>query len=116
VGVICGGASEFSQTALNSQLPAGLLVIRRAPNSFVLSFGRAWQKLENHCLQIDSGQRVALNSIARDKLIGVGRDLVGSWQGRRNNGRRIPGGLDVESSFAFTQNSSKDHGQDVQTR
>src|SRR6516225_2810611 len=48
--------------ALTSQSPAGLLVIRRGANSFVLSFGHAWQKLEHHWLQIDFGLRVALNT------------------------------------------------------
>ena len=51
-------------------------MVRRASNTFVLSFGHAWQKLENHWLQIDFGLRVALNSIARDKLIGIRAEQV----------------------------------------
>jgi uncharacterized protein (TIGR04141 family) len=39
--------------------------------TFVLSFGHAWQKLENRSLQIDFGLRVALNTIPCDTLIGV---------------------------------------------
>jgi uncharacterized protein (TIGR04141 family) len=76
VGVIRGALQNSVGLALSSQSPAGLLVIRRPPNTFVISFGHAWQKLENHWLQIDFGLRVALNSIARDKLIGVRAEQV----------------------------------------
>jgi uncharacterized protein (TIGR04141 family) len=71
VGVVRGVLQNSAGLALTSQSPAGLLVIRRGPNTFVLSFGHAWQKLENRWLQIDFGLRVALNTIPRDKLIGV---------------------------------------------
>ena len=76
VGVIRGVLQNSAGLALNSQSPAGLLVVRRASNTFVLSFGHAWQKLENHWLEIDFGLRVALNSIARDKLIGIRAEQV----------------------------------------
>ena len=76
VGVIRGALQNSDGLALNSQSPAGLLVIRRGSNTFALSFGHAWQKLENHWLQIDFCLRVALNSIARDKLIGIRAEQV----------------------------------------
>jgi len=76
VGVIRGALQNSVGLALNSQSPAGLLVVRRASNTFVLSFGHAWQKLENHWLQIDFGLRVALNSIRRDKLVGIRAEQV----------------------------------------
>ncbi len=50
VGVIRGALQNSVGLTLNSQSPAGLLLVRRASNTFVLSFGHAWQKLENHWL------------------------------------------------------------------
>lgn len=61
---------------LDSQSPAGLLVIRRAGRTFVLSFGHAWQKLEEEWLEPDFGRRVALNAIPRNKLIEVRAEQV----------------------------------------
>lgn len=76
VGVVRGALQNSAGLALTSQSPAGLLIVRRGPNTFVLSFGHAWQKLENRWLQIDFGLRVALNTIPRDKLIGVRAEQV----------------------------------------
>jgi uncharacterized protein (TIGR04141 family) len=56
---------------LDSQSPAGILVVRRSGNTFVLSFGHAWQKLEEQWLEPDFGLRVALNSIPRNKLLEI---------------------------------------------
>jgi uncharacterized protein (TIGR04141 family) len=62
--------------ALDSQSPAGLLVVRRAGNTFVLSFGHAWQKLEEQWLEPDFGLRIALNAIPRNKLIEIRAEQV----------------------------------------
>jgi uncharacterized protein (TIGR04141 family) len=61
---------------LDSQSPAGLLVVRRSVNTFVLSFGHAWQKLEEQWLEPDFGLRVALNSIPRNKLLEIRAEQV----------------------------------------
>jgi uncharacterized protein (TIGR04141 family) len=61
---------------LDSQSPAGLLVVRRGGNTFVLSFGHAWQKLEEQWLEPDFGLRVALNAIPRNKLLEIRAEQV----------------------------------------
>jgi uncharacterized protein (TIGR04141 family) len=61
---------------LDSQSPAGLLVVRRSANTFVLTFGHAWQKLEEQWLEPDFGLRVALNAIPRDKLLEIRAEQV----------------------------------------
>jgi uncharacterized protein (TIGR04141 family) len=62
--------------ALDAQSPAGLLVVRRGSNTFVLSFGHAWQKLEEKWIEPDFGLRIALNAIPRSKLIEVRAEQV----------------------------------------
>jgi uncharacterized protein (TIGR04141 family) len=62
--------------SLQSQSPAGLLVVRRASKTFVLSFGHAWQKLQDEWLERDFGRRVALNSIARSGLLEIRAEQV----------------------------------------
>jgi uncharacterized protein (TIGR04141 family) len=61
---------------LDSQSPAGLLVIRRASNTFVLSFGHASQKLEEQWLEADFGLRAVLNAVPRNKLIEIRAEQV----------------------------------------
>ena len=61
---------------LNSQSPGGLLVVRREKDTFVVSFGHAWQKLEDQWLESDFGLRVALNSIPPDKIIEIRAEQV----------------------------------------
>jgi uncharacterized protein (TIGR04141 family) len=61
---------------LESQSPAGLLVVRRGDNTFVLSFGHAWHKLEERWLEPDYGLRIALNAIPRNKLIEIRAEQV----------------------------------------
>jgi uncharacterized protein (TIGR04141 family) len=62
--------------SLDSQSPAGLLVVRRSGNAFVLSFGHAWQKLQPQWVEPDFGLRVALNAIPRNKLIEIRAEQV----------------------------------------
>jgi uncharacterized protein (TIGR04141 family) len=61
---------------MKGQSPAGLLVIRRDDDTFVASFGHAWQKLEDEWLESDFGLRVALNSIPPDKIIEIRAEQV----------------------------------------
>jgi uncharacterized protein (TIGR04141 family) len=61
---------------LQSQTPGGLLVVRRAGSTFVMTFGHAWQKLEDVWLEQDFGRRVALNSIARNNILEIRAEQV----------------------------------------
>jgi uncharacterized protein (TIGR04141 family) len=61
---------------LKSQLPGGLLVVRREKDTFVVSFGHGWQKMEDQWLESDFGLRVALNSIPPDKIIEIRAEQV----------------------------------------
>jgi uncharacterized protein (TIGR04141 family) len=63
-------------TALNAQSPAGLLVIKRDKDTFVVSFGHAWQKLDDPWLEPDFGLRVALNSIPPNKIVEIRAEQV----------------------------------------
>ena len=65
-----------SLPSLNSQSPGGLLVVRRSSRTFVITFGHAWQKLENDWLESDFGRRVALNSINRNNVIELRAEQV----------------------------------------
>jgi uncharacterized protein (TIGR04141 family) len=61
---------------MNSKSPSGLLVVKRPGGTFVLAFGHAWMKLEDSWLERDFGRRVALNAIAKDKLIEIKAEQV----------------------------------------
>ncbi len=65
-----------SALTLSAQSPAGVLVVRRHGKTFVVSFGHAWQKLEDEWLERDFGLRVALNSIRRDQLVAIRAEQV----------------------------------------
>lgn len=51
--------------------PAALALIRRNGNTFVLTFGHAWQKLEDDWLEPEFGRRVALNAIPPENLVEI---------------------------------------------
>lgn len=71
------------------QSPAVLLVIRQAGKTFVVSFGHAWQKLEDDWLEHDFGRRVALNSIAPNKLVEIHAEQVfAKWHVARERAPR----------------------------
>jgi len=53
-----------------------LLVVRHAGKTFVLTFGYGWRKLEDEWLERDFGRRVALNSIAPDKVVEMQSEQV----------------------------------------
>ena len=61
---------------MRSQSPGGLLVVRRSSRTFVLTFGHAWQKLEDEWLERDFGRRVALNSVRPSNLIELRAEQV----------------------------------------
>ncbi len=61
---------------LLGQSPAGVLVIVRGAKTFVITFGHAWQQLEDEWLESDFGRRVALNSIPRDQLVEIRAEQV----------------------------------------
>ncbi|HEV2379016.1 MAG TPA: TIGR04141 family sporadically distributed protein [Terriglobia bacterium] len=76
VAVIRSALKDPTELALTGQSPAGLLVVRRQANTFVMSFGHAWQKLKEQWLEPDFGLRVALNAIAPNKLIEIRAEQV----------------------------------------
>jgi uncharacterized protein (TIGR04141 family) len=61
---------------LQAQAPSGLMLIRRDGKNFVITFGHAWLRLDDQWLEPDFGRRVALNSIARDKIVEVRAEQV----------------------------------------
>jgi uncharacterized protein (TIGR04141 family) len=74
---------------LLSQSPAGLLVVARAGRTFVLTFGHAWQRLEDAWLERDFGRRVALNLIAKDGLLEIHAEQVfAKWHVARERAPR----------------------------
>lgn len=62
--------------ALVAQSPAGLLSLTRSGRTFVISFGHAWQRLEDEWLERDFGRRVALNLMAKDGLLEIRAEQV----------------------------------------
>lgn len=76
VKVIRSSVEGTASFTLNSQSPAGLLVVKRDERDFVLSFGHAWQKLEDSWLEPHFGKRIALNAIPSDKLLEIRTEQV----------------------------------------
>ena len=62
--------------SLTAQSPSGLLVLIRAGRTFVISFGHAWQSLQDDWLERDFGRRVALNLMAKDGLLEIRAEQV----------------------------------------
>ena len=61
---------------MNAKAPGGLLVIRHLGKTFVITFGHAWQKLDDAWLETDFGLRVALNAIPRKEILEVRAEQV----------------------------------------
>lgn len=61
---------------LHSKSPAGLMIVKRAGGTFVVTFGHAWMKLEDSWLERDFGRRVALNAIPKDQVIEIKAEQV----------------------------------------
>lgn len=75
-GVIRSAVQNPAGLTLLAQSPAGLMIVRRGANTFVVSFGHAWQQLEDQWLERDFGLLVALNSIFPNKLIEIRAEQV----------------------------------------
>lgn len=67
-----------SQTAvpLFTQSPGGLLVVNRDKYVFAVTFGHAWQKLQDEWLEREFGRRVALNTIADEGIVEIRSEQV----------------------------------------
>src|SRR5207248_2806523 len=61
---------------LESRSPAALMTVKRGGRVFVITFGHAWQKLDDRWLEPDFGRRVVLNSIARNQLVEIRAEQV----------------------------------------
>jgi uncharacterized protein (TIGR04141 family) len=61
---------------MSAKSPGGLLVIKRLGKTFVVSFGHAWQKLEDQWLERDFGLRVALNVIPKNDVVEIKAEQV----------------------------------------
>ncbi len=61
---------------MRAQSPGGLLVVEREGRTFVISFGHAWQKLEDQWLETDFGLRVALNVIPKNEVVEIKSEQV----------------------------------------
>jgi uncharacterized protein (TIGR04141 family) len=76
VDVVRSSLQTPSLLSMDAQTPAGLLVVHRGNGTFVVTFGHAWQKLEDDWVEGDYGRRVALNSIRRDQLVEIRAEQV----------------------------------------
>lgn len=56
---------------MDAVAPAGLVVVWHSAGTFVVSFGRAWQVLEDDWLELDFGRKVALNAVPRDSVVWI---------------------------------------------
>ena len=62
--------TETAITAdMESSSPGGFLVVWHAEQTFVLTFGHAWQQLKAEWLVRDFGRRIALNAVPPDAVI-----------------------------------------------
>lgn len=61
---------------LFAQSPGGLLVVNRNEHKFVITFGHAWQKLQDDWLEREFGRRVALNTIADEGIVEIRSEQV----------------------------------------
>src|SRR5579864_83111 len=71
VGAVRSALQDPSGFALKGQSPAGLLTVRHGDDTFVISFGHAWNKLKEPWLEPDFGLRIALNSVPPDKIVEI---------------------------------------------
>jgi uncharacterized protein (TIGR04141 family) len=75
--------------SLTGASPAALMLVRRGPETFVLTFGHAWMKLDDEWKEKDFGRRVALNSIRPDKLVEIEIEQVfAKWHVSRERAPR----------------------------
>ena len=73
-------ADPLADLNLDTQSPAGLLLVRRSGRTFVITFGHAWLKLKDDWLELDFGKRVALHLIPRDQMVEVrAQQIFAKW-------------------------------------
>lgn len=68
--------STTTPITLLGQSPAGILIVRRGTKTYAVTFGHAWQQLEDEWLEIDFGRRIALNSIPRNQVVEIKAEQV----------------------------------------
>ncbi|MEQ1949114.1 MAG: TIGR04141 family sporadically distributed protein [Bryobacteraceae bacterium] len=56
--------------------PAGLLLLKRVEGTFVITFGHAWQQLDDDWLERSFGLRTALNAIPKERVIEIKTEQV----------------------------------------
>jgi hypothetical protein len=61
---------------LFTQSPGGLLVVNRDKHMFAVTFGHAWQKVQDEWLEREFGRRVALNTIADEGIVEIRSEQV----------------------------------------
>jgi uncharacterized protein (TIGR04141 family) len=89
VGVLNSVLQNPTALSFIAASPAALLVVRRGPETFVLTFGHAWMKLDDDWKEKDFGRRVALNSIRPDKLVEIEIEQVfAKWHVARERAPR----------------------------
>jgi uncharacterized protein (TIGR04141 family) len=89
VGVLNSVLQNPTALSFIATSPAALMVVRRGPETFVLTFGHAWMKLEDDWKEKDFGRRVALNSIRPDKLVEIEIEQVfAKWHVARERAPR----------------------------
>jgi uncharacterized protein (TIGR04141 family) len=89
VGVLNVVLQNPTALSLVGAFPAALMVVRRGQETFVLTFGHAWMKLQDDWKEKDFGRRVALNSIRPDKLVEIEIEQVfAKWHVARERAPR----------------------------
>jgi uncharacterized protein (TIGR04141 family) len=89
VGVLNSVLQNPTALSLTGSSPAALMVVRLGPETFVLTFGHAWMKLDDDWKENDFGRRVALNSIRPDKLVEIEIEQVfAKWHVARERAPR----------------------------
>lgn len=89
VGVLNSALQNPGGISLAGVSPAALMVVHRGPETFVLTFGHAWMKLDDDWKERDFGRRVALNSIRPDKLVEIEIEQVfAKWHVARERAPR----------------------------
>lgn len=89
VSVIQSAMQNPTELSAQGMSPAALVVVRRNGNTFVVTFGHAWQKLDDDWLEPEFGRRVALNAIRPEKLVEIQVEQVfAKWHVARERAPR----------------------------
>jgi uncharacterized protein (TIGR04141 family) len=80
---------KLATFTVTGQSPAAILVMRKDGNTFLLTFGHAWAKLEDDWLELEFGRRIALNEIAPNKVVEISLEQVfAKWHVARERAPR----------------------------